>query len=236
MIRCFLAEAGEMSNADSVDAKGLKSKRVTSMRRPRRGSYDYASVAAIPDKSFLCHVGFSIDGQPYVIPTSFGRAGKVLYVHGSAMSRMLRRLSDGVSICITCMLLDGIVLARSLFNHSINYRSVVVLGSATSVEGDEKLRGLEVITEHIVPGRWADARKPTPAELAATTVLKIEITEASAKIRSGPPLDDGADYALPCWARILPVAARIGGPVAEARVSTETPPDYILQLVAETNG
>ena len=221
-----------MSKSATSKAGEFKTARVTVRRRPRRGSYDYASIAAILDATFLCHVGFVVDGQPYVIPTAFGRDGKTLYIHGSAVSRMLKHLSDGVPVCVTATSLDGIVLARSLFNHSMNYRSVVVLGTAVPTDGDEKLRALKCISEHIVAGRWAE---PNPAELRATSVLKVDITEASAKVREGPPMDDEEDYQLPCWAGVIPIALRAGEPVPDEHVPANAElPDYIRRFIAAT--
>jgi nitroimidazol reductase NimA-like FMN-containing flavoprotein (pyridoxamine 5'-phosphate oxidase superfamily) len=202
-------------NADSQPPiDGLKTERVTLSRRPLRGSYDFGSVAAILDATFMCHVGFTIDGQPYVIPTCFGRSGERLYVHGSAASRMLGHLGKSAPVCVTVTLLDGIVLARSAFHHSINYRSVVILGRAAPVEGEEKLRALEIITEHIIAGRWADVRGPDDGELRATTVLAIDIGEASAKVRNGPPADSDDDLGRTCWAGVLPLVMTPQAPVA----------------------
>jgi uncharacterized protein len=225
-----MSKAGDTKNGE------FKTGRVTVRRRPRRGAYDYESITAILDATFLCHVGFAVDGQPYVIPTSFGRDGSTLYIHGSSVSRMLRLLSTGVPVCVTATLLDGIVLARSMFNHSMNYRSVVILGTAIAVEGDEKLHGLERISEHIVPGRWTEARGPTPVELAATSVLKLDISEGSAKVRAGPPIDDAEDYALACWAGVIPITLRACEPIAEAGVPAGTKlPEYLNQFVAGMN-
>jgi len=187
----------------------------TRLRRlPKRGAFDRETVYSILDESFICHIGFSVDGQPYVIPTGFGRIDDVLYIHGSSASRMLRTLSGGVEMCFTTTLVDGLVLARSAFHHSINYRSVVVLGTATLVDDlEEKNRALEAITDHIVPGRWADVRWPNELELKATTVLKLPIEEASAKIRTGPPIDDDEDHELEVWAGVLPLKLEHGDPV-----------------------
>jgi nitroimidazol reductase NimA-like FMN-containing flavoprotein (pyridoxamine 5'-phosphate oxidase superfamily) len=228
-------ETAAMSESDTSKAGEFKTARVTVRRRPRRGSYDYASIAAILDATFLCHVGFVVDGQPYVIPTAFGRDGKTLYIHGSAVSRMLKHLSGGVPVCVTATLLDGIVLARSLFNHSMNYRSVIVLGTAVPADGEEKLHGLKCISEHILAGRWAEARAPNEIELRATSVLKVVISEASAKVREGPPMDDEGDYQLSCWAGVVPIALRAGEPVPEEHVPANAEiPDYIRRFVAAT--
>jgi len=201
-------------------------------RLPKRGDYSQETIYGILDASFLCHVGFVVDGQPYVIPTGYGRAGDMLYLHGSAASRMLRTLAGGVDVCVTVTLLDGLVLARSAFHHSMNYRSVVILGRALPVEGDEeKTAALRAIAEQIVAGRWEDVRKPTAQELKATAVLALPIQEASAKIRTGPPLDDEADYALDVWAGVLPVAMRTGAPVADPRLKAGIleAPEYVTR-------
>ena len=171
------------------------------VREAQRGAYDRDTVYRILDEGFLCHVGFVVDGQPFVIPTSYGREGAELYIHGSAASRMLRQLKTAVPVCVTVTLLDGLVLARSVFNHSMNYRSVVILGKATLVDDpDEKLAALRVLSEHILPGRWDDARQPNERELKATSVLCVPIEEFSAKVHTGPPIDDEEDYSFPTWA------------------------------------
>ena len=193
--------------------------RTTVRRLPQRGHYDRETIAAILDEGLFCHVGFVADGQPYVIPTIYARSGDRLYVHGSAVSRMLRTLAGGVPVCVTVTLLDGLVLARSVFNHSMNYRSVVVLGTATPVEGDEKAGALQTIAEHVAPGRWQEARAPNATELKATLVLSLPLDEASAKVRTGPPVDDDPDYALPHWAGVLPLALAAGSPVPDPRLA-----------------
>ena len=205
--------------------------RIRVNRLPKRGDYSQETIYAILDAGFLCHAGFVVDGQPYVIPTGYGRAGDTLYLHGSAASRMLRTLAGGVDVCVTVTLLDGIVLARSAFHHSMNYRSVVMLGKASAVEADaEKAAALRVISEQIVRGRWDDVRKPTAQELKATAVLKLPIEEASAKIRTGPPLDDEEDYALNVWAGVLPLAIRAGEPVADPRLAPGAKvPEYLMK-------
>src|SRR6202140_895979 len=171
------------------------------VRESHRGAYDRKTIAKILDEGYVFHVGFSIDGQPYVIPTLFARVGDAIYFHGSAASRMLRNASTGIAVCVTVTLTDGFVLARSVFNHSMNYRSVVALGKATLVEApDGKLEALRAFTEKILPGRWEDARQPNEKELKATSILKLELTEVSAKVRSGPAQDDEEDYVLPVWA------------------------------------
>ncbi|QRG09635.1 pyridoxamine 5'-phosphate oxidase family protein [Xanthobacter dioxanivorans] len=186
-------------------APSLKTERTTLRRRPNKGVYDRDSIYAILDEAFVCHVGFVQEGQPFVIPTGYGRDGDTLYLHGSSASRMMRALAEEIPICVTVTLVDALVLARSVFNHSVNHRSVVVLGKAALVEGEEKMHGLTVLTNHIVPGRWDDVRPPTDLEMKATSLLKMRIDEASAKIRSGPPADDDEDYALPYWGGIVPV-------------------------------
>ena len=179
----------------------------TKVRRlPKRASYDRLAVHAILDEGFVCHVGFAVDAQPYVIPTIYARAGATIYVHGSAASRMLRTLTQAVPVCITVTLLDGLVLARSAFHHSLNYRSVVMIGSARLVnDKDEKMRALHLITNHVVPRRWEEVRSPNELELKQSSVLALQLAEVSAKIRSGPPVDDDADYSLSVWAGVVPV-------------------------------
>jgi uncharacterized protein len=196
-------------------------------REPQLGTYDRDTVNRILDEGFICHVGFTVDGQPYVIPTSYGRAGNDLYIHGSAASRMLRGMKDGIPVCVTVTLLDGIVLARSVFNHSMNYRSVVILGTAVAVEDpEEKVAALHALSEHIIPGRWADSRYPNDKELKATLVLRLRIKEFSAKVRTGPPIDDAADYSFKTWAGVIPLetVARRGIKDPKTPASTEAPP------------
>ena len=186
------------------------------VREPQRAVYDREAAYEILDEAFICHVGFVVDGQPFVIPTGFGRAGDNLYIHGSAASRMLRNLDEGVPVCVTVTLLDGLVLARSIFNHSMNYRSVVVLGVARAVTDEaEKLEALRLLSEHILPGRWAESRQPNEKELKATLVMKLPITEFSAKVRQGPPMDDEEDYAFPNWAGVIPLQIVAGAAVSD---------------------
>jgi uncharacterized protein len=185
-------------------------------RHPERGVYERGPIDAILDEALICHVGFVVDGQPFVIPTIHARAGDVLYLHGSSASRMLRTVGGGVDVCVTVTLLDGIVLARSVYNHSMNYRSAVVLGRARLLEGDEKLAALETVVEHIVPGRWAEARHPNRKELKATSVLALPLDEASAKIRTGPPTDFDEDLELPIWTGVIPLRL-----VADSAKSTD---------------
>lgn len=197
----------------------------TKIRRlPKRGSYDKQVVHAILDQGFICHVGFAVDAQPYVIPTVYARDDATLYVHGSAVSRMLRTLTQEVPVCITVTLLDGLVLARSAFHHSLNYRSVVMLGNARLVdEPERKWRALHLITNHVVPARWEEARTPNELELRQTSVLALPLDEVSAKIRSGPPVDDDEDYALPVWAGVVPVETRLGSPIDDGRLLPGVP-------------
>ena len=206
-------------------------KRTQVMRLPKRGDYSEATIHSILDAGFLCHVGFVADGQPFVIPTSYGRSGDTLYLHGSAASRMLRTLASGVEVCVTVTLVDGLVLARSAFHHSMNYRSVVLFGTATLVESaDEKTAALRAISEQIVPGRWDDVRWPTEQELKATKVLALPISEASAKVRTGPPLDDEEDYAMKVWAGILPFRVQPQAPLPDPRLNGDSQevPGYLL--------
>jgi nitroimidazol reductase NimA-like FMN-containing flavoprotein (pyridoxamine 5'-phosphate oxidase superfamily) len=197
-------------------------------RLPDRGKYDSESVYGILDEAFICHVGFVVESQPYVIPTGFARVNDTLYIHGSAASRMLRTLADGVQICVTVTLIDGIVMARSGFHSSMNYRSVVILGRATQVEGrDEKLAAMAAFSEQVMPGRWKDLRETTDAELKGTLVLNLPLKEVSAKVRSGPPKDDEVDYALPLWAGIVPLKLTAGNPINDPRLPTGIdPPGY----------
>ena len=189
------------------------------VREPERGVYDRETVYRILDEGFICHVGFAVNGQPFVIPTSYGRRDANLYIHGSAASRMLRQMKDGVALCVTVTLLDGLVLARSVFNHSMNYRSVVVLGKGTLVEDpEEKLAALRTLSEHIIPGRWDDVRQPHERELKATSVLRVPIEEFSAKVRSGPPIDDEEDYSFPTWAGVIPLGIKVGDPINDPRL------------------
>jgi len=192
----------------------------TQLRRlPKRGVYDKELVHSILDEGYLCHVGFAVDGQPYVIPTLYVRDGDQIYIHGSAASRMLNTLDAGVDVCLTVTLVDGFVLARSAFHHSMNYRSVVVLGKAQLVaDPAEKREAMHRFTNHMVPDRWEEVRQPTEQELKATTVLVLALDEVSAKVRTGSPLDDEEDYLLPVWAGVVPVHTELGTPVPDARV------------------
>ena len=213
-----------MSNFTATERTQVK-------RLPKRGAYDRETVYKILDEAFVCHVGFVADGQPFVIPTNFGRAGDTLYLHGSAASRMLRTLSEGVPVCVTATLVDGLVLARSAFHHSVNYRSVVILGAARLVEDPgEKMEALRLFTEHIMKGRWEEIRRPNEQEMKATSVLALQLEEVSAKVRTGGPIDDEEDYSLPVWAGVLPLPVTPGSPMPDARLNPETPlPEYIAK-------
>ena len=194
------------------------------VREADRGVYDRETVYNILDEGFICHVGFVVDGQPYVIPTSYGRSGDNLYVHGSAASRMLRNLNSDIPVCITVTLLDGLVLARSIFNHSMNYRSVVILGKATVVADPiEKIEVLRRLSEHILPGRWDETRPPNERELKATFALRVPIAEFSAKVRKGPPIDDEEDYSFLTWAGVIPLETVAQPPIPDERCSPEIP-------------
>lgn len=206
----------------------------TQVRRlPDRGKYDAETVHAILDAAFVCHVGFVVNEQPFVIPTNFGRAGDLLYLHGSSASRMLKTLAGGIAVCVTVTLVDGLVLARSAFHHSVNYRSVVILGRATTVEKpEEKMSALHAFTEHVMRGRWRDVRPPTDLELKATTVLALRLAEVSAKIRTGPPKDDAEDYALPIWAGVLPLPVVPGAPIADPKLNPALePPENVRRYL-----
>lgn len=201
-----------MNAGPALDTQEIPRTPRTQVRRyPKREVYDRAATYAILDEALICHIGFVAGGQPYVIPTIHARVDDRLYMHGSAASRMLRTLRGGIPACVTVTLLDGLVLARSAFHHSMNYRSVVILGTAEEVTDEtERMRALEAVVEHVVSGRWADVRSPNPTELRATLVLRMPIEEASAKVRTGPPLDDEEDYALPCWAGEIPLSLASG--------------------------
>ncbi len=207
----------------------LSTGRTRVVREPDRAVYDRETVYRILDEGFLCHVGFNVDGQPFVIPTSYGRKHANLYIHGSAASRMLRQMKEGIPVCITVTLLDGLVLARSVFNHSMNYRSVVILGKATLVDDpQEKLAALRVLSEHILRGRWDDSRQPNERELKATSVLRVPIEEYSAKVRTGPPIDDPEDYSFPTWAGVVPLEIKAGAPINDPQLDSNRPaPGYV---------
>jgi nitroimidazol reductase NimA-like FMN-containing flavoprotein (pyridoxamine 5'-phosphate oxidase superfamily) len=196
--------------------------RTAARRLPQRASYERETVYEILDAGFVCHVGFVVDGQPFVIPTAYGRAGDVLYLHGSRASRMLKTLGAGVETCVEVTHVDGLVLARSAFHHSINYRSVVVFGRAEVVEdAAEKRKALRAFTEHLIRGRWDEVREPNERELAATTVLRLPLTEASAKVRTGPPVDDEEDLSLPVWAGVLPLRTMADEPLNDPQLGED---------------
>lgn len=196
----------------------------TKVRRlANRGHYDRDTIHAIVDEALICHVGFVIDGAPVVIPTIHWREGDELYFHGSAASRMLRTLKSGVEACVTVTLVDGLVLARSAFHHSMNYRSVVIFGEARVVEGEEKARALDTFMKHMTPTRASDVRPPNEIELKQTLVLAMPLEEASAKIRTGGPVDDEEDYALPVWAGVIPLKLTPGEAIADVGVNADAP-------------
>ena len=189
-------------------------------RLPKRGVYERETINKILDEAFICHVGFTIDDNPFVIPTGYARDGDNLLIHGSSASRMMRALAWEIDVCVTVTLIDGLVLARSAFHHSMNYRSVVVFGTAKIIKGErEKYEALKLFTEHIAPNRWAEIRPPNEQELKATTILSLPITEASAKIRSGNPVDDEEDYELNVWAGVIPLAMKAGEPFDDGRIN-----------------
>jgi nitroimidazol reductase NimA-like FMN-containing flavoprotein (pyridoxamine 5'-phosphate oxidase superfamily) len=217
-----------------VEASGAgsftRTARTTLRRLPKRGSFERQTAYDILDEGFVCHVAFVSDGQPFVIPTAYGRVGDRLYLHGARASRMLKALGAGADVCVNVTLVDGLVLARSAFHHSINYRSVVVFGRARVVESvEEKTAALLAFMEHVVPGRWDEVREPTKQELDATLVLSLSLDEASAKVRTGPPIDDEKDYELPIWAGVLPLRVSAGEAVADPRLREGTPPPGWLE-------
>lgn len=195
----------------------------TVKRLPKRGHYDKETLYSILDSHFICHLGWEERGQPHLIPTAYGRKDDHLFVHGSSKSRMLSTLSDGRPLCMVVTIIDGLVLARSAFHHSMNYRSAVIYGRARELEGDEKMEALRIVSEQILPGRWDEVRLPTEMEMKATTVLAVEIETASAKIRTGPPADDEADYDLPVWAGLLPLSLIPHPPVQDPAMKYELP-------------
>jgi uncharacterized protein len=212
------------------------SERTRVVREPQRAVYDREAIYAILDEGFVCHVGFLADGQSYVIPTMYARIGDAIYFHGSAASRMLRGLASGWKVCLTVTLVDGLVLARSVFNHSMNYRSVVALGNAALVdESGEKLAALRAFTEKILPGRWNDARQPDQKELQATSILRLALDEVSAKVRAGGVEDDAEDYALKVWAGIVPLRLIADHPVRDERCDASIPaPAYAKKFRVST--
>jgi uncharacterized protein len=214
------------------------SKRTELRRIPDRGSHDWATITQILDAGFLAHVGFSMHSQPFVIPTLYGRDGERLYLHGSGASRMLRELESGIPACVTVTLVDGLVLSRSAFDHSMNYRSIVAFGTAREVvDPAQKVKSLRVISEHLIAGRWAEVRGPSQKELKATMVLEFSIEEASSKVRNGPPLDDESDYGLPVWAGVLPLEIKSRPPVPDDKlIEGITVPDYVRRYDARLAG
>lgn len=212
-----------------------RTEHTTLKRLPKRGSYDRELIYGILDEGFICHVGFALDGRPFVIPTGYARVADRLYIHGSQVSRMLRTVSQGVLVCVTVTLVDGLVLARSAFHHSMNYRSVVILGRASIVEEkEEKLSALVAFSEHVIPGRWNEVRVPSEPELKATSVLSLLLSEVSAKVRTGPPVDDEEDYAMNVWAGVLPLQVVAGEPVADPRLPDGiNAPPYTLSYTRE---
>jgi len=205
-----------------MSESNIPTARTRVIREPERGVYDREAAYKILDEGFICHVGFTgADGHPFVIPTGYGRVGDQLYIHGSAASRMLRRLNEGIPVCVTVTLLDGLVLARSIFNHSMNYRSVVVLGKAIIIDDPvEKLTALKALSEHILPGRWAESRQPNEKELKATSILRMPIEEFSAKVRQGDAIDDEGDYSFPTWAGVIPLEIVADEPINDPRLAT----------------
>ena len=223
------ALVGDEGATDQSDSE-LRTERTTLKRKRHRGFHDFETISRVLDEALFCHIGFVVDSQPFVVPTGYGRDGRTLYIHGSSASRMLKALSRGIPLCVTVTLLDGLILARSAFRHSMNYRSVMVVGQAHRVDADEKLHGLRVIVEHVARGRWADVRQPTAQELKATAILKLNIEEASAKIREGPSLDYEEDLTLPCWAGEIPFALVPQTPVPDSRLLPEIElPSYLAE-------
>jgi nitroimidazol reductase NimA-like FMN-containing flavoprotein (pyridoxamine 5'-phosphate oxidase superfamily) len=200
------------------------SERTTLRRLPERGSFERERIREILDEALVCHVGLVAEHGPVVIPMSYARADDRLYLHGSSASRLLRSLRAGAEACVTVTLLDGLVLARSAFHHSVNYRSVVIFGAAREVtDAEEKLAALRAIVEHVVPGRWGDTRGPSAKELARTLVLALPLDEASAKLRTGPPADDEEDYALDHWAGVIPLRLEAAAPIEDPKLRDGVP-------------
>ncbi len=223
-----------MTNFDASD-------RIRIRRAPERGIYDRETIFSIIDEALICHIGFVQGGQPIVIPTIHARDDNGLLIHGATSSRLIRHVQDGKAICVTITILDGLVIARSIYHHSMNYRSVVLFGTGRIVDDPgEKLAGLERLSEHIMPGRWNDARKPNENEFKATAVVSITIDEASAKVRSGPPGEEDEDYQLPIWAGVLPIRQTYKAPENDPRLmSGLMTPEYVTDYerhVEESNG
>ncbi len=193
--------------------------RTTIRRQPKRGVFDRATIYQILDEGFVCHVGFTVEDKPYVIPTAYARMNDDLIIHGATVSRMVRALENGCDVCVTVTLIDGVVLGRSAFHHSMNYRSIVVFGTAQMIQDEaEKMAALQAFTNHVVPQRWQDVRQPNDGEMKATTVLRLPIEEASAKIRTGDPIDDEADYELDVWAGVIPLRLQPGAAIADTKL------------------
>ncbi len=209
----------------------LPTKRTTIRRQPKRGAFDRTTIYQILDEGFICHVGFTVENQPFVIPTAYARMDNHLIIHGATVSRMIQALENGCEVCITVTLLDGLVLGRSAFHHSMNYRSVVIFGTAQLINNDaEKMAALHALTNHIVPQRWQDVRHPNDKEMKATTVLRLPIEEASAKMRVGDPIDDEADYELDVWAGVIPLTLQPGAAIADTRLRVGIPvPDNVTE-------
>lgn len=208
-----------------------KTERNRVRRLPQRGQYDHETIYKILDEALICHVGFVENNMPFVIPINFARVDDTIILHGSKTSRLLKHIEAGNPICIEATIVDGLVLARSVFNHSVNYRSVVLFGSGSVVENErEKMAALEAVTEHLIPGRWSEARLPNPKELNATLVISVKIEEASAKVRGGPAGDDEEDYALPVWAGVLPMQELTSSPIPDERLHENiSAPEYVTR-------
>ncbi len=234
--RCFDYDTCMTERRDDVSDE-LRTSRTTLGRIPERGAHDFETVAGILDEAFVCHIAFAIDGQPYVVPTGYARDGRRLYIHGSVASRMVKALTQGIPLCCTVTLLDGLVLARSAFHHSFNYRSVMILGKARIVSDSDKLRALQTLSEHFVRGRWVDVRPPSEQEMKLTTVLELDLEEASAKIRQGPPVDDDEDYSWPCWAGEISLKLQSKEPVPDPRLAPGTElPSYLRNYRGPRSG
>lgn len=218
-------------------AQFKKSARTRINRLPKRGHYDRETIYAILDEALICHVGFVEDGQPYVIPINFARMDDTIILHGAKASRLLKHIEAGHPVCVEATIVDGLVLARSVFHHSVNYRSVVLFGTGHAIEEEqEKMAALEAVTEHLIPGRWKEARLPNPKEMKATRVVAIQIDEASAKVRVGPPVDEEEDYALPVWAGLLPLQETPAAPVRDELQSQDVVlPEYIAKYSRKKN-
>ena len=214
-----------------------KTNRTKVNRTPKRAVYEKETIYKILDETFVCQIAFKIDGQVFIIPTAFGRKDDSIFIHGSNKSRMLNSIKSGEDICIGVTLIDGIVAARSIFHHSINYRSVIIFGKGKEIdEPEDKLKALKIITEHIIPGRWNDARKPNEKELEITSVFEFKIDEASAKIRTGPPVDEKEDYNLNVWAGIIPLKTIAESPIRDQEVRNGILlPDYIKDFSMRVN-